>query len=367
MLTIDNGYKLVQNSIREKILRGEWQPGYKIPSERDLGKEFSLHRLTVSKGLVNLATEGLVVRRRGQGTFVAEQPRQQTQRKFVKFIPSVSSKEGVTVRHGVLEGIHRVLTRAGYHVGVDFCHQVGDEIEILRQDKDPFHAGFVVWYVPDDQVSRELERLKKEGYPFVLVDAFPANLETDYVVTDNIEGSQSVVRYLTQAGHKTIAYITRKVDRTSLEDRLTGFVRGMITNRLPITEKSTTLLNNGTYEDALGEVAPALDHLLSGPDRPTAIFFSHDDLALRALDILRTKNIRVPADISIVGYDNIDASAYGPVPLTTVAQDFFEIGKTAGQILLEKLEKKAGNRPFQICVKPNLVERQSVRILEAQQ
>jgi GntR family transcriptional regulator, arabinose operon transcriptional repressor len=357
----DNGYKLVQNTIREKISRGEWRPGFKIPSERDLGKEFSLHRLTVSKSLVNLATEGLLVRRRGQGTFVSDQTIQsKTQRKFIKFIPSVSSKEGITVRHGVLEGIHRVLAKAGYHVGVDFYHNVTEEIELLRQDKDPYHAGFAIWYVPDEQIRRELERLKNEGYPFVLVDAYPDNLETDYVVTDNIEGSQSVVRYLTQAGHKSITYISRKTDRTSLEDRLTGFVRGMITCRQPITEKSTILLN-GNNENALEEVAAVLDFLLSGPAKPTAIFFSHDDLALRAIDILRAKNIRVPEDISIVGYDNIDASAYGPVPLTTVAQDFFEIGTIAGQILLERFENKSGSRPIQLSVKPKIIERKSVK------
>jgi GntR family transcriptional regulator, arabinose operon transcriptional repressor len=364
MITAEkNGYQFVQKAIRDRIIKGEWRPGCKIPSERELGKEFSLNRLTISKGLANLANEGLLVRRQGQGTFVADQQRQNlNQKRLVKFIsPSpVSSWEKVPVKHGTLEGMHQVLAGEGYHVGVDFYHDAGEQIELLRRDEDAYHAGFVIWYEPEERVCGELERLKSEGYAFVLLDAYPARLEMDYVVTDNAEGSHSVVRYLAERGHRYISYVTRKVDRTSLEDRLTGFLRGLVTCDRPVWEKSVIKLES-TGAEAMNQIGPALEGLLAGPQRPTAVFISNDDLALAGIEYLRAKGLRVPEDISIIGYDNMDPSAYGPVPLTTVAQDFFEMGKAASQILLEKLEGKSSSRPAQVSLKPQLIERKSVR------
>ncbi len=358
-----SGYQFVQKAIRDRIIKGEWRVGCKIPSERELGKEFSLNRLTISKGLANLASEGLLVRRRGQGTFVADQFRQNlNQRRLVKFIsPSpVSVWEKVPVKHGTLEGMHQVLAGEGYHVGVDFYRDVDEQVRLLRSDEDAYHAGFVIWYEPEERVCGELERLKKDGYAFVLLDAYPAGLEMDYVVTDNAEGSHSVVRYLADRGHRFISYVTRKVDRTSLADRLTGYLRGLVTCDRPVWEKSVIKLETSAAE-AVEEIGPVMETLLAGPQRPTAVFVGNDDLALASIEYLQAKGLRVPEDISIVGYDNMDPSAYGPVPLTTVAQDFFEMGKVAAQILLEKLEGKGNSRPAQVSLKPQLIERKSVR------
>ncbi len=363
VITKRAGYKVVQNTIREKITRGEWQPGYKLPPEEELEKEFSLHRLTIVRGLANLAQEGLLVRLRGQGTFVADRRRQATeQKRLIKFISSMPLKEGAIFRPGVLEGMHQVLAREGYHVGVDFYHNAGEQIELLRRDKDAYHAGFVVWYEPDAQAGEELKRLMQEGYPFVLIDAYPEGYEGDFVVTDNVESSRRVVRYLAEAGHKRIVYITGRIDRTSLEDRLAGFFSGLISCDLAIGEGSVVKLKN-TFESGLAEVGPILEGIVSGTDRPTALFFSHENLAGAGVDWLRSKGFRVPEDMSVVGNDILDPSGYEGRALTTVAQDFFEMGKVAGQVVLDKLENRAGVRPWQISIKPKFIERKSVRRL----
>ena len=317
------GYKFVQNTIWEKITRGEWQPGFKLPSEEELEKEFSLHRLTITRGLANLAQEGLVVRLRGQGTFVADKSRQvSAQKRLIKFISSMPLRDGAVFRPGVLEGMHQVLAREGYHVGVDFYHNAGEQIELLGRDKDAYHAGFVVWYEPDGRAGEELKRLIREGYPFVLIDAYPEGFAGDFVVTGNVESSRRTVRYLAEAGHRQITYITGRIDRTSLEDRLAGFFSGLISCDLPVGEKSVIKLKN-TFENGLGEVGPALDRLMSGTAGPTALYFSHENLAVAGVEYLRSKDLRVPEDLSVIGNDILDPSGYEGVALTTVAQDFF--------------------------------------------
>jgi len=94
--------------------------------------------------------------------------------------------------------------------------------------------------------------------------------------------------------------------------------------------------------------------------RPTAIAFSNDDLALDTVERCRARGLRIPQDVSIVGYDNTDRCTYGDVPLTSVRQDFFGMGRAAGDVLCERLTGKAGSRPIQLFLKPQLVARASV-------
>jgi DNA-binding LacI/PurR family transcriptional regulator len=358
------GYLKVQDSIRKRVLEGKWKVGSKIPSERELEKEFQISRLTISKGLSNLVTQGLLIRRRGQGTFVAESGVNLVpiQKRLVKFISPMPLREGVISRPGILEGMHEILVKKGYHTGVDFYHSISEHIELLKSDNDDYHAGFIVWHETDDGIYEELKRMKQAGYPFVMVDSFPADFETDFIATNHIEGSRLVVKYLVDAGHKAITYVTRRINRTSLEDRLAGFVSGMIACDLPIWENSTVKLK-GAHEEACDEIGPTLKQLFSASQKPTALFFSHDDLAIEAVAQLRSMNIRVPEEVSIICNDNFDPNACEGLPLTTITQDFFEMGKVAAQVLLEKLENRTSVRPQQIYLKPILTERKSVMSL----
>jgi len=353
------GYKLVQETLRERIVRGEWPVGFKVPSEKELGHQFRLNRLTINKSLVNLAAEGLIIRKRGQGTFVADPiSRSARLRHLVKFISPVSDENKVPVRHGILEAMHEVLSGNGYHVGVDFYRNRGSQLEQIHKDRDDYHAGFVVWFEPDKALKLELARLRERGYPFVLVDGFFPDLETDYVITDSREGARSVVRHLAERGHRVISYMTRTVDRPSLRDRQAGFLDGLVSCDLPVWEHSVVKLE-AAGPAAVGQVAGVVDRLLAGSPRPTAVFFGNDDLALAAMDHLQGRNVRVPEDVAVVGYDNCDRSAFGPVPLTTVAQDWFQMGKVAAEVLLERLTGMNGARPVQVSLKPELIVRES--------
>ncbi len=356
------GYKLVVETIKEKIANNEWQPGYKIPPERELEKTFGLSRLTISKGLANLASEGLVVRKQGQGTFVADNPRKHiVHKRLIKYIsPIGSEQEKVVVKHGVLEAMYDVLASKDYYVGVDFYRTTDELINHLRRDADIYHGGFIVWYAPDDKLLPEIKRLKDANYPVVLLDAYPADFDIDYVVTDNIFGAEMVVEYLYSLGHRHIAYITRKVDRTSLQDRQTGFLSGLVKYNLPIDRQNIIALES-TGKQALQEVISAVDKLINQPNRPSAIFFANDDLALISMEYLKDKGIRVPDDISIVGYDNIDRCEYSSPPLTTVSQNFYKIGREASSVLLERLENRLGSRTIQLSIKPELIIRSSCK------
>ena len=358
------GYKLVAEKIKGKIINNEWRPGCKLPSERELEKTFGLSRMTISKGLTNLASQGLVTRRQGQGTFVSDNPHKHTVHgKLIKYIsPAGDLREKFVIKYGVPEAMHGVFRDKGYHVGVDFYKTTDELVSCLQRDTDVYHGGFVVWYEPDERLLPEIKRLTEANYPVVLLDAYPPGFEVDYVITDNITGAEMMVGYLCSIGHRDIAYITRSVDRTSLQDRQTGFLSGLLKYNLPITQERIISLES-TGGQALTGVASTIDKLMCSPDRPTAIFFSNDDLALESIQYLQSQGIHVPDDISIVGYDNIDRCEHPPVPLTTVSQNFHEMGREASEILLERLEQKLGSRTIQLSIKPELVIRKSCKEL----
>ena len=355
------GYRGVQESIRNRILKGEWRVGGKIPSERALEKQLRISRLTISKGLAHLVAEGLLVRKRGKGTFVSEGlASAHTKSRWIKFISPVGGSGRNPTRHGVMEGMYEALAGDGFHVGIDFYKSAEEQVGLLKRNGQEDLAGLVVWFTPEAENVAELLRLKAKQYPFVLVDSYPMDFEADFAVTDNLEGSRLVVDYLAGLGHRRIAYVTRPVDRSSLRDRQTGFLQGLVTHGLPFDSSGIVTLRQ-TGLEASDEVGAAVDRLLERRPAPTAIFFSNDDLALAAVGHLRGKGIQVPGDVSIVGYDNIDESEHGPVPLTTVMQDFFQMGKTAGEILSERLKGNSASRPLRVFLKPTLVIRASVR------
>lgn len=354
-------YKQVEDTIRNKILSGELGPGDKIPTERELEKEFNLSRITISKGLSNLVSEGLLMRKQGHGTFVTLGSKKEDTPRLIKYISPMGFKGEVPIRYGVLEAMHDVLADKGYETGIDFYGTIEEQSKCIRCDRDAYHAGFIIFFEPGCANVEELSHLKEENFPFVLIDAYPPDMDMDFVVTDNIEGGRMVVEHLVQLGHRNITYVTKAIDRSSMSDRLSGFIKGLVIQDLPFSQNSVYKLKSAGAE-SVSEIPAAMDDILSYPEAPTAIFFSNDTLALEALSYLTSRGIRVPEDISIVGYDNIDRSTNAPVPLATVAQDFYELAKKATEVLIQKIEgKECSGNPVQLFVKPRFIQRSSTR------
>lgn len=355
-LTDKPSYMWVQEEVRRRITSGVWRHGDRIPTERELEKEFSLSRMTVSKGLGNLVAEGLLIRKKGQGTFVTLVDVPNT-RHLIKFIaPNPICKS--PFRFGALEAMHEELVPNGYNVGVDFYTDGSDLADCLRRNCDSFHAGFVVFYRPGDGVGDRLADASEFGLPLVLIDAYPDDYRGDMVVANNAHGGRLMIDHLYSLGHRDIAYISWPVDRSSLRDRAAGFIQQMLVHGLAVTSKTVQALTDGTFA-AFPELRELVANLLSEPHRPTALCFSNDVLALEAMEYINSLGLTVPEDISVVGYDNVDWCTDSLIPLTTVNQDMARIAKEASLILLERIGGKSSPRPIRVFIEPELVVRAS--------
>jgi LacI family transcriptional regulator len=186
---------------------------------------------------------------------------------------------------------------------------------------------------PDDEV----ERLRSARLPCVLVDAphpaFPS------VVIDDVRGGELATSHLIELGHRRIAFIGDKPPDpyrfASSRDRTRGYERALADAGI---DSRPEYLREGTQRDHVAR-SIAID-LLRLPHRPTAVFAASDQQALGVLEAARILGIRVPEELSVVGFDDVEVAAY--VGLTTVRQPLFESGRRGAELLLQML---GGNEP----------------------
>ncbi len=362
----------IGRELRRRILTGRYAAGQRIPPERELEQEFGCSRPTVAKAMAPLVDAGLIERHRGRGTFVVGAAGAQSRGRtatagtsgrgnVVKYISPGQDRAGRNSRDDVLAGMHSVLNDSGYHVSVDFYSDLEQHLGCLSKAVDPQIAGLALWPAPHERTLAAVEAAMRQGLPLVLIDTYLPGLDCDYVVTDNIEGAAMMVHHLAGLGHQRISYITAPVNRTSVRDRLSGYLRGMVEDKLPVGDKSVVQLecDNAIGEQLNHELGLTLDRLIAGGEVPTALFVSHDSLALALLPLLKARGVRVPADLALVGYDGIEAGELCSVPLTTIKQDFFGMAQMAGRILLERFDGRSEPLRYHLMIKPQLVVRAS--------
>ena len=170
---------------------------------------------------------------------------------------------------------------------------------------------------------------------------------------DNYAASRALAHHLLGYGHKHFAAIVGQVSSQIYRERLAGIRSVLQEEQIPFEQSQIT---GGAYTIEAGIAGIA--HLLSLPQRPTAIFCFNDDIAIGAVHAIKKAGLRVPEDISVVGFDNIKVSAFIDPPLTTVDQPAYDMGRRAVDVLVsqirgEPLARSKEVLPFQ------LIERES--------
>ncbi|HBY97148.1 MAG TPA: LacI family transcriptional regulator [Chloroflexi bacterium] len=203
-------------------------------------------------------------------------------------------------------------------------------------------------------LSNAPSQLSQAGIPFVFVNRYLKDTSANIVITDNFQGAYKMTEYLLQLGHVRIAFIRGLSNVTTSQDREAGYRRCLQDHGLEaeIVVEQGDYTREGAYE--------ATTRLLQRfPAAPSAIFCANDYMAFGALDAIYQHNLRVPEDISVVGFDNIALSALQAIGLTTIEQPIGKMACKAMEILLSRIE--AGNSSdFQTVVyKPKLIVRRT--------
>jgi LacI family transcriptional regulator len=199
-----------------------------------------------------------------------------------------------------------------------------------------------------------LQHLVRHRFPLVLANRRFYGLEVDSVAVDNVLGAKRAVSHLIDHGHKRIAHITGPSYVSNAVERLRGYREAMEEAGLRVRREWIVM---GDFTRRSG-YARAME-LLSLKPRPTAIFAENDNMAVGALGAAFELGLRVPEDVAIVGFDDIDLAGAEAIQLTTVSQHIYEMGEKAVSLLLRQIEAGGQAEPSEVILDPTLVIRRS--------
>ena len=207
--------------------------------------------------------------------------------------------------------------------------------------------------VPTLSDFKILNELKEKKFPIIQVDEFIKGLDVDYVVTDNFKGAKEAVSYLIKKGYRKIAYLAGPQNLWSCQERLKGYKKVLEANNIPIQEKYI-LFTDASFKSGY-EITKKL---LNFDEKPEVIFTVNDTVAAGVIKAFYESGIKVPDDIAIMGFDDLEMTALLPKPLTTMHQKKYQLGKLAANILINRIKNK--DLPLQnIVLEPNLIIRES--------
>jgi LacI family transcriptional regulator len=212
---------------------------------------------------------------------------------------------------------------------------------------------------PVDADPTVLARLVGRGMPVVLLDRRAVGNKMCSVSVDDVSGGDLALTHLLEIGHEQVAFVGGPTTIEQVKDRLQG-ARNSLT-RAARDQQSLTCIATQAMTVAGGREAGERLAGLPAHRRPTAAFCANDLLALGLLQEVIRQGLRVPDDVAIVGYDDIEFAAAATVPLTSVRQPRHLLGRTAADLLVEEIQNPAGHLHRQIEFEPDLVVRASTR------
>ena len=244
-------------------------------------------------------------------------------------------------------GVGVVITNSGY----DPVRETTN-LDLLVQSRV---QGIII--APVDENSSRLEMLKDRGVPMVFVDRVGDDRDCWSVVVDDFRGGQLGIRHLIAAGHTRLAFLGHPETSPKVRTRLAG-ARSVV-DETPGVQLELLEANSWTIE--AGRAAATRLAERAPTRRPTAVFCANDMVALGLEQQLLRDGVRVPDDIAIVGYDDLEWASVSSVPLTTVAQPRKGLGRTAVDMIMELLGRPTARIPRSnhVVLQPELVVRDS--------
>lgn len=200
---------------------------------------------------------------------------------------------------------------------------------------------------------KQIESAIESGIPCMVINNYAHDLEISYIGIDNFAGGQMAADYLVSLGHKKIATITGSMQTQGGQQRLKGFKDILAKKKI---EFPLEYIVEGDYSRRSARTA--MEKILSLPDRPTAVFAASDDMALEAITVAMEKGLKIPRDMSILGYDDNPSAIFGPVALSTIKQPLFQMAEQSVKQLNAIITGKK-KPPFHSILDPQLVVRES--------
>jgi GntR family transcriptional regulator, arabinose operon transcriptional repressor len=325
-------YQQLADSIRQRIEAGEFSVGDRLPSTKQFSEDFNVNHLTARQALKVLESESLITMHAGRGSFVCSAKIEAGS--LAVMVPSLGQRMPAEISRGIrstLNGDNELSI-----IFLDYHEDAGFEKDCLERLSSGFDGAI---YYPSlaPLTIRPMLELISSGFPVVFIDRAITGVPVWLVSSNNREMGEMAARHLIEAGVKHPACVMTAASHSV--DRLHGF---------------RVELNNGEIALPANRVALAppegdpggllTRRLLSLKKRPDAIFYDNDYQALIGMKVIQEAGLNVPGDVKVIGCDDIDAAHLANPPLSSVYENFGEVGSRALKMVRELMQLPVDER-----------------------
>jgi len=331
-------YEPLIAEIKSHIESGRFRAGQKIGTESGFVRKTGLSRNSVRRGIDLLIEEGLVERHPGKGIFIA------TGTSRDRTIQVVVPHFADSFHRDIVQGAQDASRRHGLFMQVQDAHgKVQDDLELIRRLPEISADGAVIVAEHHPDLLYVLFDLVRKQYPCVLVDKKLNELPAPSVLSDNYQGGYLVGQELLRLGHRSVAVVVDPQASTA-QSRVNGFRDAM--NDAGVAFQRSMLVechagsgychSAGDWLELMGGV---VQQVLALKPAPSAVFFWNDEAAAYGCRALHELGLRVPDDISVVGFDDTGICELLNPPLASVHQPVRQMGEVAVELLLEWIKR----------------------------
>ena len=324
-------YDIVIDYVTKYISANSLTEGDRLPTEQQISESLNLSRISVQRGIKRLEKDGIVYRVQGSGTFVGAASARPSSNLMIPFLMSRQFNQ----IHGldIIQGAQDFMMNNACHLS-PYCVSGNDPAEYERSITSLINSGSRCLMVMCPEAAYDESfyvRYLQEGVKFIFIDTkIDSFFKVNYVSSDNEMGGFVATEHLIRQGHRKIALICHHMlvnCYKNLALRMRGYTQALKRYGIP-AEKD--YIRFCPHEDNVAEV---VDDLMSGDNPPTALFTLNDTAAEIAIHALRSRGLRVPEDVSVIGFDNLKPH----LGISTVEQDFYRMGFYGAKLALDNL------------------------------
>lgn len=361
IMTKDTKYNFVKNEIMNWIIEGKVKPGEKIWSENQMMKIFNVSRHTIRQAVGELVNEGWLYREQGAGTFckAIEQPVKESSDKNIGLITTYISDY---IFPSIIRGIEQYVTSKGYSlVFASTNNDVEKEKMCLQMMMSKNLDGLIIEPTKSAYQNPNIHYyllLEERNIPYLMINAYYHELNPSYIIVDDELGAFLLTEHLIKLGHRKIAGLFKTDDQQGI-NRLRGYIRAFRTYDIPLD--SNLVVTYQTEEKTTKPISMIESILKSETNAPTGIVCYNDELALNILEVIRSLHLKVPDDVSVVGFDDSQLAVASEVKLTTVTHPKMDLGIEAAKRIIRMIEGKKSEEELTKIFTPELIIRESTK------
>ncbi|MFL1695513.1 GntR family transcriptional regulator [Weissella kandleri] len=351
-------YELIKNKIKEEIEAGDYRIGAKLPTESELMARFSVSRFTVRRAITDLENENYVYKVQGGGMFVDNWRVPVATSGTTKLIGMVTTHIAHYIFPNIISGVDRAVSKQGYTMLVANTHNDPvRERKALLSMLDNNVAGLIIeptqsaFNKENLDIYRHIDEL---NIPIVFINAIYEGLDYPVVKQADEVAEKHLVEYLFNQGHNKILGVFQVDDLQGVR-RMNGFI-GAYQAKPELALNSSTIMYRSS--DPINMVLGKIEQYLRANQEITAIVAYNDQLAIEIYDLIHEMGLKMPDDISIVGFDDYLLDEYVTPKLTTMTHEKERMGGDAANLLIQALN---GEKVTSVNYEPTFIERESVR------